>query len=139
MDTVFQIHSDLRWLVVAVAVITAIRLAVGFFGQQAYDRLARNLMLVFGILIDVQMLVGIIYFVWLGIEYGTDFWQRYHFEHLAAMLVAVALAHLPRRWRTAPDVQRYRNDLVIVICVLAVIFVGVVALAGGMDRWEPNF
>ncbi len=137
MSTLFRIHSDLRWLLVLVALITVIRLALGLFGRQPYARSSRMLMLAFGILVDVQVLVGLIYFVWNGAR--DDFWPRYRFEHMAVMLVALFVAHLPVRWRTAPDAIRTRNDLLTVIGVLALVFVGVLVLVGGINRWEPSF
>ena len=137
MSTLFRIHSDLRWLLVMVAILTLARLALGLFGQRPYDKSSRILMLVFGILVDVQVVVGLIYFVWNGARH--DFWPRYRFEHMAVMLIALFVAHLPVRWRKAPGAIRTRNELLTVIVVLALIFVGVLVLVGGMNRWEPNF
>ncbi len=134
MSTLFRIHSDLRWLLVAVAVLAAVRLAVGWLrGESPYDRASRILMLLFTIGVDVQVLVGLIYLVWNGID--ADYWPRYRFEHLAVMLVAAGVAHLPRRWRSAPAPVRYRNDALTVIAVAVLVFVGVVLLPGGMNRW----
>ncbi|MBN1963506.1 MAG: hypothetical protein JW910_02595 [Anaerolineae bacterium] len=134
MSTLFRIHSDLRWLLVAVAVIAVIRLAVALMRRQKYDRSSRVLMLAFSILVDVQVAVGLVYFLWNGFKY--DLWPRYRFEHLALMLVAAAIAHLPMRWKNAPDTTRTRNDLLTVIVAMAVIVVAVLVLPGGTDRWQ---
>jgi hypothetical protein len=134
VDTLFRIHSDLRWLLVAVAVLAVIRLVVGWLRRESpYDRASRSLMLLFTIGVDVQVLVGLIYFVWHGID--ADYWPRQRFEHLVVMLIAAGVAHLPRRWRSAPAPIRYRNDVLAVIAVLVIVFVGVVLLPGGMNRW----
>lgn len=135
MDTLFRIHSDLRWLVVILGILAIIRLAIGLFGRQPYDRWARLSTLLFSISIDIQVLVGFVYLIWQGIEH--DLWPRERFEHMAVMIVALIIAHLPMRWRNALPITRYRNDLVAVIVALIVIFVGVVALPGGTARWEP--
>jgi hypothetical protein len=124
----------LRWLLVAVAVLAAVRLIVGWLrGESPYDRASRILMLLFTIGVDVQVLVGLIYLVWNGID--ADYWPRHRFEHLVVMLVAAGVAHLPRRWRSAPAPVRYRNDALTVIAVAVIVFVGVVLLPGGMNRW----
>jgi cytochrome c oxidase subunit IV len=134
VTTLFDLHSYLRWLVVLIAVAAIVRLALGLFREDAYDRASRALTLLFSIAIDVQVLVGIVYLIWNGSKY--DYWPRERFEHMAVMLGALGLAHLPSRWKNSPSSLRYRNDLLVVVVVLALIFVGVVLLPGGMDRWE---
>jgi hypothetical protein len=134
VTTLFDLHSYLRWLVVLIAVAAIVRLALGLFRKDAYDRSSRVLTLLFSIAIDVQVLVGIVYLIWNGSKY--DYWPRERFEHMAVMLGALVLAHLPSRWKNGPSSLRYRNDLLVVVAVLALVFVGVVLLPGGMDRWE---
>jgi len=137
MSTLYRIHSDWRWIIVVLAVAAAVRLAVGLFRHQKYDRSSRILTLLFSISVDIQVLIGLVYFIWQGIE--DDLWPRYRFEHLVIMLVAALVAHLPARWRTAPELSRYRNGLLVVLATMVIIFVGVVMLPGGINRWEPNF
>lgn len=137
MSTLYRIHSDWRWIIVLLAVAAVIRLAIGLFGRQEYDRSSHILTLLFRISVDIQVLLGLIYFIWHGVE--NDLWPRYRFEHLAVMIVAAIVAHLPTRWRNAPEIIRYRNDLLVVLATMVIIFVGVVLLPGGVDRWEPNF
>lgn len=110
---------------------------MGLFGRQKYDRSSRLLTLLFSISVDIQVLIGLIYFIWQGIEY--DLWPRERFEHMAVMIVAAIVAHLPARWRNAPELVRYRNDLLVVLATIVIIFVGVVLLPGGTARWEPSF
>lgn len=137
MSMLFRIHSDLRWIIVLLAIAAIVRLAVGLFGRQKYDRSSRLLTLLFSISVDIQVLIGLIYFIWQGIEY--DLWPRERFEHMAVMIVAAIVAHLPARWRNAPELVRYRNDLLVVLATIVIIFVGVVLLPGGTARWEPSF
>lgn len=137
MSTLYRIHSDWRWIIVVLAIVAAARLAVGLLGRQPYDRSSRILTRLFGISVDIQVLIGLVYFLWQGIE--NDLWPRYRFEHMVVMIVAAAVAHLPARWRSAPDQIRYRNDLLAVLAAIVLIFIGVLLLPGGMNRWEPNF
>lgn len=137
MSTLFRIHSDLRWIIVLLAIAAIARLAVGVFARQQYDRSSRLLTLLFSISVDIQVLIGLIYFIWQGIEHSL--WPRERFEHMIVMIVAAIVAHLPARWRKAPEATRYRNDLLVVLATIAIIFVGVVLLPGGTARWKPNF
>jgi hypothetical protein len=137
VDTLFRIHSDLRWLVVLIGLLALIRLAVGYFGHHGYDRASRVLMSLFTISLELQATIGLIYLIWDGAK--NDFWPRYRFEHLVIMVVAVVIAHLPKRWQSAPDSLRYRNDLAVVLCTLILIFVGVMVLIGGSNRWTLDF
>lgn len=137
MSTLYRIHSDWRWIIVVLAIVAVARLAVGLLGRQPYDRSSRILTRLFGISVDIQVLIGLVYFLWQGIE--NDLWPRYRFEHMVVMIVAAAVAHLPARWRSAPDQIRYRNDLLAVLAAIVLIFIGVLLLPGGMNRWEPNF
>ncbi len=137
MSTLYRIHSDWRWIIVVLAIVAVARLAVGLLGRQPYDRSSRILTRLFGISVDIQVLIGLVYFLWQGIE--NDLWPRYRFEHMVVMIVAAAVAHLPARWRSAPDLIRYRNDLLVVLATMVIIFVGVLLLPGGINRWEPNF
>ncbi len=134
METLLDIHSGVRWLIVIIAVVAAVRLAIGYFGRQPYDRSARSLMMLFTTSIDIQVLLGLIYLVWSGID--DDYWPRARFEHMVIMLVAAFVAHMSMRWRNAPAALRYRNEMLVVLATLAIIFAGVSALPGGTALWK---
>jgi len=134
VDTLFDIHSTLRWLIVLFGFMAAIWLAIGFFGKRPYDRGSRILMMLFATSIDIQVLIGFIYFLWSGTRY--DYWRRERWEHMVVMIVALILVHMPMRWRKADPIRRYRNDLLIVVCTLVAVFIGVALLLGGMERWN---
>ena len=136
MHTLFQIHSDLRWIIVILAAAVIARLALGLIRHTpTYDRLSRGLVAAFSGVIDLQVTLGIIYMIWDGAKY--DFWPRYRFEHAVTMLIAAGVAHLTMRWRSSPAPVRYRNELIIVILTLVIIIVGVARLPeiGGTNRW----
>lgn len=124
-----HLHSLVRWIVVIITVVALIKLIMGLVQNSAYDALTVRIMKFFSIGIDIQWLIGII----LIIVYGTtiSFGVRHIWEHAAVMTVAVILGHLPARWKNADDRTRYRNSLLIVIVVLALVFVGVALLPQG--------
>ncbi len=137
MDTVYRIHSDVRWLVLLVAVLTLIYFVVRWLQKKPYDKRAASLTTLFGITLDLQMLLGLIYFVWSGIDW--DYWPRQRFEHLAVMFMAVGIAHLPRRWQNRADSIRYRNAVVVIVAVLVLIVVGILLLPGGSSSYRWDF
>jgi hypothetical protein len=86
----------------------------------------------FSTVLDIQVLLGITYFTWNGAK--NSHWPAYRFEHGITMLIAVMIAHLPRRWRRASMPIRYRNDLAVVLVTMLVIVIGVARLPGP-NRW----
>src|SRR5690606_41799772 len=119
MSTLYRIHSDWRWIIVLLAVAAIVRLAIGLFGRQEYDRSSRILTLLFSISVDIQVLIGLVYFVWQGIE--NDLWPRYRSEALAVMVVAAIVARLPARWRGGRELTSYRSGLLGVRATMLII------------------
>lgn len=102
-----MIHSVLRWLVVIAAVAAAGRALAGWLDKQPFTKLDDRLGLVFTIVMDVQLLVGLILYVFLspltqsafqnmGAAMSDITLRFFAVEHLAVMVVAVVLAHVGR-------------------------------------------
>ncbi len=132
MSILLMIHSIVRWLIVIVAFVAIIKFAVGAFTGGAFKPMDRGLSSGFSGLMDLQVLLGLIYFVWSGI--ATSAWPSYRFEHMAVMMVAAVVAHLPARWKNASDKMRFRNALFAVLFALFFVYVGVSRLPGGWAR-----
>jgi len=120
------IHSLLRWIIMLVAAALIARLAIGLVKKLAFDQTARSLTAAFSGLMDAQMLLGILYFVIDGLA-GTGF-PAYRWAHALTMVVAVAVAHLPSRWKKAEDGIRTRNTLIAVVVSLLIVLVGIAIL-----------
>lgn len=123
---VWHLHSAVRWLVVIITVALLVKLIIGLATGGAFDSLARGLTRAFSISIGVQWLIGVVLFLVFG-----SFDVRYRWEHAIIMTIAVALSGMTARWKDAPDAQRYRMTLLIVVIVLALVFVGVALLPQG--------
>lgn len=123
---VWHLHSAVRWIVVVVTVLLLIKLLMGVFGGGSYDKLTQTLTRLFTISISVQWLIGIVLLVVMG-----QFDVRWRWEHAAVMTVAVAVASASARWKNAPDAQRYRMTLLMVIITLVLVYVGVALLPQG--------
>lgn len=133
MNILLMIHSIVRWLIVIVASITVIKFALGWLRGSAFSGMDRGLASAFSGLIDLQVLLGFIFFFWNGLGAGAGF-PRYRLEHMAIMLVAAVVAHLPVRWKNAEDKLRFRNTLFVALDVLILIFIGVSLLPRGWSR-----
>lgn len=133
MTILLTLHSILRWVIVLVALALIIKFALGLIQKQPYDKTARGLVSAFGGLMDTQLLLGTAFFVWSGLAIQGGFALRHRWEHLAMMLVAVIVAHLPAMWKKRDDQTRYRNGLVAILVSILLVVVGVFTLPG--NRW----
>ena len=116
MDVILTIHSINRWLIVALALVTVIKFAIGWFGSRNYKPIDRGLMRGVTGLMDLQALIGIILLIGLGIE-------RFRIEHAITMIIALVILHLSVLWRNRSDKINYRNNLLaIVVSMIAVVF-----------------
>lgn len=133
MTLLLTIHSILRWVIILVALAVIIKFALGVIQKQPYDKAARGLASAFGGLMDAQLLLGMVFFIWSGLAIEGGFGLRHRWEHLAVMLVAVIVAHLPALWKKRDDQTRYRNGLVAILVSILLVVAGVFALPG--NRW----
>lgn len=121
------IHSIVRWIVVVIAIITIAKLTLGLVQRSQFTKLDRILTTLFGISIDIQVLLGI------GLL-TTAVIGRHQIEHAFMMVLALVAVHVPIRWRKAPDQVRFRNTLISFVLALIFIFIGVASLPGGWSR-----
>jgi hypothetical protein len=130
-----MIHSVLRWLVVIAAVAAAGKALAGWLGKQPFTKLDDRLGLAFTILMDVQLLVGLVLYVFLSPLTQSAFQNMsaamsdstlrfFAVEHLAVMVVAVVLAHVGRALtRRAPEAGKHpRAALWYGLALLAILF-----------------
>jgi hypothetical protein len=129
MDMLLWLHSYVRWLVVLVAIIAAVKFAVGWAQKTKPTAMDRGLMSAFSGLIDLQVLLGLVLLVLMGISMPR-------LEHAFAMIVAVVVAHLPMRWRKLESTNVLRNNFFVIVAALALIVIGVNSLLGGTSRWQ---
>lgn len=129
------LHSIVRWLVILAAVAAIVKLVIGLVQKSDYDKMTRGLVSAFAGLMDTQLLLGLLFFVWSGMA-GAGF-PRHRWEHLVLMTVAVVVAHLPSMWKKAEPQTRLRNTLVAVAGSLVLVIIGVSMLQP--NRWLVIF
>jgi hypothetical protein len=127
-----MLHSLLRWVIVIFAVVAGLKFLIGWVGNGTYARIDRTLAAIYSGLIDLQVLIGVIFFIWTGLT-GAGF-PLVRWEHAIVMILAAVSAHAPMRWASAPDRQRFRNNFLAVVVSLLLIYIGVALLPGGWSR-----
>ena len=133
MNIIFIIHSHFRWVVLLVAVIAAVKFAIGWLRGGAFKGMDRGLAAGFSGVMDLQATLGLINLLWLGFSVDGGF-TRYRLEHAFIMIIAAVLGHLPARWKNAADSVRFRNTLFCILGALLLIYIGVAMLPGGWTR-----
>lgn len=133
MTILLTIHSIVRWAVVLVALAAIVKFALGLAQKQPYDKAASGLAAGFSGLMDTQLLLGLLFFIWSGAAIEGGFAIRQRWEHLAVMLIAVVVGHLPSMWKKLDDQKRYRNGLIAIVAAILLVVLGVSLLPG--NRW----
>ena len=129
MELILTFHSALRWLIIAVAAIAIIKFAIGWAGNSLFKAMDRGLASGFSGLMDLQVLLGLIYFIWNGVAV-TGF-PLYRILHGIVMLGAVVAAHLPARFKTLTDKLRFQYSAFAIIGSLILIIIGVSIVPNG--------
>jgi hypothetical protein len=124
MNLVLNLHSLVRWVITLVALVALIYFLLVWLKRVASSGLDRTMMVVFVGLIDLEVLLGLLYFLWTGIVDHEGF-PTNRIEHAVTMLIAAAVAHLSIRWRNAEAIMRARNNALLIIVVAVLVGIGI--------------
>jgi hypothetical protein len=132
------LHSLLRWLVLAFALVAIIRAYAGWFGNRPWTPLDDRAGKLLAISVDVQMLVGLVLYGLLSPITWTAFADMgaamrdatlrfYAVEHLVLMVIAIALVHvgLARARKAAPGTKQHRTAAIFYTLALVLVFAGI--------------
>lgn len=126
MDFLHAFHAGWRWLVVLVGVLAAVYYLLVVLGVANHARLNRLAMTIFTITLDVQVTMGILFFLE---RLGYNLFQTYQLIHLGILLVATVFAHVAsRRAKKLPAQAAARANLLALGVVAILIVVGIAAL-----------
>jgi hypothetical protein len=130
MGFVLMLHSILRWVIVLVGAFAMIKFLVGLVRKSEFAKMDRGLSAGFSGLMDLQVTLGFIYFLWDGLA-NTGF-PMFRIEHMVTMLIAAVVAHLPSFMKK--NENKFMIAFFAVIGALLLIYVGVSRLPGGWSR-----
>lgn len=124
-DFVLLLHSWLRWVVVILAVLVLFRALMGVMNKSSFTATDNKTSLFFMISCDVQLLIGLLLYVFLSPITATAFQDfgvamkdpalRYFaVEHLSMMLIALVLVHIgrSRSKKAATDLAKHKALLI---------------------------
>ena len=122
--TLIDIHSMLRWLILSLALFGIARSFVSMLSVSAhFTRLDLGVSRAYPVLLDVQLLVGI-----LLVLAALTVQEPVPWIHPIIMIPAVAVAHLSRRFAARPDRQRHQAQLGIYLGSLALVVIGLLVI-----------
>jgi hypothetical protein len=126
MATLLTIHGEIRWLVALLAVIVIVKFLIGWLGKRNYTSLDRTLLSVYTIVLDINVLLGLILLLFGGGFSGP------RLEHATTMILAAIAGHMTALWRRSTDSTiKFRNQLLLVALSVLLVLFGVIRLRGG--------
>ncbi|HZX74240.1 MAG TPA: hypothetical protein VFE57_07465 [Cyclobacteriaceae bacterium] len=115
-----DIHSYLRWIILALAIITVLKYLVGWLGKKKFVSIDDRLSLFFVSSLDLQLLLGLVLYFFLspvtqsGSQFDPATVRFYTMEHPMIMLLAIILAHVGRVLvkKSASDNIRFKRGTI---------------------------
>ena len=130
MGILLAIHSILRWAIVLVGLVVILNALIGWARARAYGSRERGLLSAFSGLMDLQVTIGLLYFLITG--FGGAGFPMFRIEHMITMLVAAVVAHSPAMFKKAAN--RFAVALYAVLGAMILVVIGVALLPGGWSR-----
>lgn len=130
MGILLMLHSIVRWIIVVLGLIAIVKFLVGMIRKNEFDKMDRGLSAGFSGLIDLQVMLGLLYFFITG--FGGVGFPLFRIEHMLTMLVAAAMAHAPSMFKKATN--KYAVAFYSVLGTMILIVIGVSFLPGGWSR-----
>lgn len=130
-------HNIIRWIVLILGIFTFVRSLIGWFGKREWTDTDRKLGVFFTSSIDVQLLLGLLLYIFLspitkevfrnfGAAMGNPGLRFFGLEHAFYMVLAVVFAHLGSIFskRASEPAAMHRNAAIGYGLALIVILLG---------------
>ena len=131
-------HNTLRWLLLISLFITLVKYLAGWMGNKPWTKFDNLLGIVFTSLMDIQLMLGLVLYVFLspvtrtafadfGAAMKDDNLRFYAVEHISIMLVAVIMVHIGRAKskKAKTDIGKFRIASIFFLIALALILGGI--------------
>ena len=129
MGFVLMLHSIVRWAIVVVGLFALVKFLAGMARKSEFTKMDRGLSAGFSGLMDLQVLLGFIFFFWNGSIVG---YPMTRIEHMITMLIAAAVGHAPSFMKKAEN--KFMVSFYAVLGAMIIIVLGVYNLPGGWGR-----
>ncbi len=122
MNFLMQAHSGWRYVVIAACAVALVNLLSGALKPREWRRADGVMTLAFVIVVDLQMLMGLVLWIWRQL---ADVPQRASWEHLITMFVVLALAHSAVKQTKRAELDRDKFKQAFGWLLIASIVIGV--------------
>jgi len=131
VNFLLELHSILRWAIVVLSIFTILKFALGLLRKRGFGKMDRGLSAGFSGLMDLQVMLGFLYFFITG--FGGAGFPMFRIEHLTTMLLAAVAGHAPAIFKKT-GWNKYALGLGAIIVAMLLVYVGVMRLPGGWSR-----
>jgi hypothetical protein len=119
----FWAHWSIPWLILVIGLYAIVKFVRGYMNEDTFTDRDRRLVSVFSGLLDLQGLIGLIYFFWTG--FTTDTFPAYRIFHAITMLAAAIIPHFSPIWRDEKDATRFINNFYLLLASFLLMLVGI--------------
>jgi hypothetical protein len=135
MAFVLQLHAIWRWILLVAAIVVVIKALIGWLGKRPFTKLDDQLGMVFTIVVDIQVALGLILWLFgpLGLQslsqaMGNAALRFIALEHPILMLIALAFVHIgrARSKKAADDTAKHRISFIFYL--LSFVFIALIFL-----------
>lgn len=129
-----HVHDTLRWLVLLSLIVTLAKYLNGWIGNKGWTKTDNLLGIIFVSLMDLQVLTGLVLYFFLspvtkmafsdfGAAMKNDALRFYAVEHIAMMVIALALIHIGRAKskKAATDLKKFKTAVIFFLISFVVI------------------
>ncbi|MDX9882335.1 MAG: hypothetical protein RBS73_09730 [Prolixibacteraceae bacterium] len=133
-----HLHSTLRWLILALAVIVLVKYYMGWAGNKKWKKPDHILAVVFTSLFDLQLLTGLVLYFFVSpvtqaafADFGAAMknpdLRFYAVEHFSIMLAALVLIHIgrARSKRAASDQVKFKIAAIFFSIAMILVLAGI--------------
>jgi len=131
MGILLMIHSIVRWLIVIVGVVALVKFSIALVQKSEFGKMDRGLSSGFSGLMDLQVMLGLLYFIITGL--GSAGFPMYRIEHMVTMLLAATAGHAPAMFKKK-GYNKFAVALGSIVVALLLVYAGVMRLPGGWSR-----
>lgn len=133
MAYILLAHAGVRWVLLAAGIVVVAKALIGWLGKQPFGKLDDRLGLVFTIVVDIQVLLGLI--VWLFARPGLrDLAQAMSnstlrfivLEHPILMLIALVFAHMGRSRSKKATADATKHRVSLIFYLLSLVFIALI-------------